>query len=99
MQAMAELIAAIESVIALPAKPGPRPGQAPAIARLPAGARGAFMGYDFHLTEVGPKLIEINTNAGGGLLNAYLLAASHGKAEQGAQSVRNLSPCSAKSGV
>jgi D-alanine-D-alanine ligase-like ATP-grasp enzyme len=39
-----------------------------------------FFGYDFHLTDDGPKLIEINTNAGGGLLNAYLLAA-HGKAE------------------
>jgi hypothetical protein len=35
------------------------------------------MGYDFHLTAVGPKLIEINTNSGGGLLNAYLLA-EHG---------------------
>jgi hypothetical protein len=39
------------------------------------------MGYDFHLTPDGPKLIEINTNAGGGLLNAYLLAAhGHGDA-------------------
>ena len=27
---------------------------------------GAFMmGFDFHLTESGPRLIEINTNAGG----------------------------------
>lgn len=67
-QAMADIIAAIESVIALPAYQ----------------ARGAFMGYDFHLTEAGPKLIEINTNAGGGLLNAYLLAA-HGKADEGAR--------------
>jgi hypothetical protein len=31
---------------------------------------GAFYGYDFHLTPQGPKLIEINTNAGGGLLAA-----------------------------
>ncbi len=28
-----------------------------------------FMGYDFHLTPNGPRLIEINTNAGGALLN------------------------------
>jgi D-alanine-D-alanine ligase-like ATP-grasp enzyme len=41
-------------------------------------ARGVFMGYDFHLSAGGPQLIEINTNAGGGLLNAYLLAA-HGR--------------------
>ncbi len=29
-----------------------------------------FMGFDFHLSSEGPKLIEINTNAGGGLLCA-----------------------------
>lgn len=28
-----------------------------------------FMGYDFHLTPDGPRLIEVNTNAGGALLN------------------------------
>lgn len=30
------------------------------------------MGYDFHVTPEGPKLIEINTNAGGAFLNAAL---------------------------
>ena len=84
MQAMAELIAAIESVIALPAYQAHALAQAPAIARLPCAARGAFMGYDFHLTAVGPKLIEINTNSGGGLLNAYPLA-EHGRAADGAR--------------
>jgi hypothetical protein len=34
---------------------------------------GVFMGYDFHQTPFGPKLIEINTNAGGGILNFELL--------------------------
>lgn len=47
-------------------------------ARAAAGAEVAlhrprnfavFMGYDFHLTPDGPRLIEINTNAGGALLN------------------------------
>ena len=33
------------------------------------------MGYDFHLTESGPRLIEINTNAGGALLNGLHTAA------------------------
>ena len=84
MQAMADLIAAIEAVIALPAYQTHALAQAPAIARLPTKARGVFMGYDFHLSENGPQLIEINTNAGGGLLNAYLLA-EHGQAERGAQ--------------
>jgi hypothetical protein len=34
-----------------------------------------FMGYDFHLTPAGPRLIEINTNAGGALLNGLHTAA------------------------
>lgn len=32
---------------------------------------GVFMGYDFHMTSEGPKLIEINTNAGGAFLNLF----------------------------
>ncbi len=83
MQAMADLVVAIESVIALPAYQAHALARAPAIARLPGKAHGVFMGYDFHLTEAGPKLIEINTNAGGGLLNAYLLSAC-GRTEEGA---------------
>lgn len=42
---------------------------ADAIARHDPGSFGVFMGYDFHLTPAGPRLIEINTNAGGALLN------------------------------
>jgi hypothetical protein len=34
-----------------------------------AGNHGVFMGYDFHVTPAGPRLIEINTNAGGALAN------------------------------
>jgi len=37
----------------------------PAAAGIDPGAPGILMGYDFHLTESGPKLIEINNNAGG----------------------------------
>lgn len=33
------------------------------------------MGYDFHLGAGGPKLIEVNTNAGGAFLNAFLARA------------------------
>jgi hypothetical protein len=36
---------------------------------------GVMMGYDFHMTEAGPRLIEINTNAGGALLNGLRNAA------------------------
>ena len=48
---------------------------APEIAQRDHGPIGAFMGYDFHLDEGGPKLIEINTNAGGAFLNAVLARA------------------------
>lgn len=45
------------------------------IAMKDHGPAGVFMGYDFHLDESGPKLIEINTNAGGAFLNAVLAGA------------------------
>ena len=84
MAGMNDIVRAVEGVVALPAYRARVLAQAPAIARLPVRARGAFLGYDFHLTPDGPRLIEINTNAGGGLLNAYLLAA-HGHAAEGAR--------------
>ncbi|MDD2741143.1 MAG: hypothetical protein PHV02_02660 [Rhodocyclaceae bacterium] len=80
---ISELVSTIESVIAMPAYQTQALARAPEMAQLPAKALGVFYGYDFHLAADGPKLIEINTNAGGGLLNAYLLAA-HGRAEEGA---------------
>lgn len=48
---------------------------APEIVRHDYGPRGVFMGYDFHLVPDGPKLIEVNTNAGGAFLNALLARA------------------------
>jgi hypothetical protein len=43
----------------------------PPVATFDPGHDAVMMCYDFHLTEAGPRLIEVNTNAGGGLL-AYL---------------------------
>lgn len=48
---------------------------APAIARHDPGSPGGVIGLDFHLTDQGPRLIEINTNPGGLLLNALALDA------------------------
>lgn len=49
---------------------------APPIARHdPGGARSVFMGYDFHIGPESVGLIEINSNAGGALLNAVLARA------------------------
>ncbi|MDP6376951.1 MAG: hypothetical protein QF921_01740 [Pseudomonadales bacterium] len=49
--------------------------EAPVVMPSEGGARGVFSSYDFHLDADGPRLIEINTNAGGVLLNLYLAAA------------------------
>lgn len=45
------------------------------LARRDFGPVGAFMGYDFHVTPSGPRLIEINTNAGGAWLAAFIARA------------------------
>lgn len=48
---------------------------APQIASHQPRSAGGVLGLDFHLTVDGPRLIEINTNPGGLLLNAVLLDA------------------------
>lgn len=73
LRRMAEVIAAIERVVALPAY-REHVGIAAGPFREPQ-AKSVFFGYDFHLGEQGPQLIEINTNAGGALLNAVLARA------------------------
>lgn len=75
VDAMAAVIRAVEAVIAMPAYREVALAWAPAIARHEPGAAGAFIGYDFHVGAGGPRLIEINTNAGGALLNAVLARA------------------------
>ena len=75
LQAMAETVRAIEEVAATPAFRDRVLGWAPEIAHPDYGPQGALMGYDFHLGDDGPKLIEVNTNAGGAFLNALLARA------------------------
>jgi hypothetical protein len=76
LQRMAQVVRAIESVVALPAFREEVLAAAPAIARLGAGgAQGVFFGHDFHLDGDRLGLIEVNTNAGGALLNAVLARA------------------------
>jgi hypothetical protein len=72
---MIRIVHAIEAAIRLPAYREAVLSRAPEIARRDFGPRGVFMGYDFHLAADGPKLIEINTNAGGAFLNALLAKA------------------------
>lgn len=73
---MQEVVQAVEAVVALPAWQEHVLSAAPGIARADAmGARGVFFGYDFHLAGDQLALIEINTNAGGALLNVALARA------------------------
>ncbi|MDX2054634.1 MAG: hypothetical protein SFV15_19695 [Polyangiaceae bacterium] len=71
-EAVAATVSAIERVVAIPSYAAAAIARAPHSAALRFGPHGVFYGYDFHLGSDGPKLIEINTNAGGALLNAIL---------------------------
>jgi len=75
VQAVQRAVAAIERTLSLPAWAQHVLLTASAIAQADHGPLGVFMGYDFHITPQGPQLIEINTNAGGAMLNAVLLRA------------------------
>ena len=72
---MQSTVAAIEAVAQIPAFRDAVMAWAPQIAQSDPGPVGALMGYDFHLGDDGPKLIEVNTNAGGAFLNALLARA------------------------
>jgi hypothetical protein len=72
---MAELNGVVTAIHEAAANPGYRQAAlawAPFVAQTDFGPRGALMGFDFHLTDDGPRLIEVNTNAGGAFLNALL---------------------------
>lgn len=75
MERMQALITAIEAVVAMPSYQTEVLGNAPEAAQKHTAARSVFMGYDFHVTPEGFGLIEINTNAGGAMLNALVARA------------------------
>lgn len=72
LQAMAAVIAAVETVVATTRYEEAVLGWAPSSARHEPGPKGGLLGFDFHLGPQGPQLIEINTNPGGALLNTVL---------------------------
>jgi len=75
IETMRRIVEAIDSAVRLPSYQQQVLSWAPKIAAFNPGPIGAFMGYDFHLGNDGPKLIEINTNAGGAFLNVALARA------------------------
>lgn len=72
---MRAVIDAVERVVANSAYRDQVLAWAPEIARHDQGTAGVFFGYDFHLTTDGPRLIEINTNAGGAMLLLHVAGA------------------------
>lgn len=74
LEQMRAVIAAVEQAVNVP----PWTEQVIPEQLRQSAARGAFMGYDFHLNAEGAHLIEINTNAGGAFLNDLLLRSQHG---------------------
>ena len=75
VRAMERVAAALESVVATPVYRETVRVWAPAIASFDPGSPGGLLGLDFHLGSDGPRLIEINTNPGGILVNALLVEA------------------------
>jgi hypothetical protein len=69
---MDEVVAAVHDVVAAAAYEAAALAGAPPIVHAPQRIRAVFSGFDFHLTPDGPKLIEINTNAGGAFYGALI---------------------------
>ncbi len=88
MSAMERVVVAAEATLRLPGYRDAALAWAPPIAATDFGPVGALMGYDFHITPSGPRLIEINTNAGGAFLNSVLSEAQRACCG----GVRNTSP-------
>lgn len=86
---MQEVVATIERLVRSERWQQTVLASAPPIVRHePMGAQGVFFGYDFHLEGDQLGLVEINTNAGGALLNTLLARAQR----QCCSGVQPLSP-------
>ena len=69
VEQMREIVRAVEAVVRNEAYRTRALAGLAETTRVDRGALGAFLGFDFHLSADGPKLIEINTNAGGAMLS------------------------------
>lgn len=87
---MQRAIDAIEIVVRAPAWQRAVLAAAPPIAQRTTATRGVFFGYDFHVGADGPRLIEINTNAGGAFLNVAARDAQIACCDAGANYLRAL---------
>ncbi len=76
LRKMYEVISAVEQVTGLP-------GWQPQSDDVRLAGKGVLFGYDFHLSQQGVHLIEINSNAGGAFLNELLIASQRDAALPG----------------
>ncbi|MGQ0709902.1 MAG: hypothetical protein ACT4NV_09145 [Rhodoferax sp.] len=90
--AIAEHVAALERVMALPQWRSQALAHAGALAQHDPGPLGVLMGYDYHIGAQGPQLIEINTNAGGAWLNGVLARAQQACCETDASRAASPDP-------
>lgn len=75
---MSDVVNAFEAVVSLPEYREHVLANAPDIARhSTGGVKGVFFGYDFHVSAESVGVIEVNTNAGGAMLNAVMARAHH----------------------
>lgn len=75
LTAMRQAVSAVQELACLPAYQAHVLDRAPAIARFEPANPGVFYGFDFHVEGGRIGLIEINTNAGGAMLNLVLARA------------------------
>ena len=75
LEQVAGVVAALEEAVASSAYRSQVLEWAPDIARFDPGSPGGVLGLDFHIGSEGPRLIEVNTNPGGVLLNAIMARA------------------------
>ncbi|MBF0381442.1 MAG: hypothetical protein HQL69_10510 [Magnetococcales bacterium] len=68
LKTMIKLVNALYTLHKIPAYADNIAAEIPKTALFDPGHDGVMMGYDFHLTPDGPRLIEVNTNAGGMML-------------------------------
>lgn len=88
--AMASTAAAVERVVHLPGWQERIEAMHPGVFEGQGGApAGVFTGFDFHVGPDGPRLIEINTNAGGILLSLAIVRAHRACCPAGAGWMRS----------
>lgn len=77
LRKMLKLVRTLEGLSSTPRYQQAVYAMAPEIVRYDPGHSAVMMGYDFHITADGPKLIEVNTNAGGSFLALQTTADEH----------------------